>query len=83
MNILEMIGTSYSQFGTCLLHDKNGIKIATIEESNNGKVGPIVKEIFKNWLKGMLSLHCVYTYTIAYHISEGWSGIGRTTFLPH
>jgi hypothetical protein len=64
-NILERIGADYSNVAICLLNDKNGGRLNTIEASNNYKVEPILKEIFRKWLNGdHPSLQKIYLFKI-------------------
>ena len=51
-NILKRIGAGYSEFGSCLLKDDNGNKMAIIQEDQNS-VEKKVRQIVFDWLTGM------------------------------
>ena len=52
-NLLQDVGAKYDGFGTCLLDDTHGSKMATIQ-SDHPTVETKMKNIFINWLQGMI-----------------------------
>ena len=60
-NVLEGIGTRYKDFGTFLLEDHSGMKVATIEKARQRESFPILQEIFQEWLLGTGKLPVTYT----------------------
>ena len=51
INLLQGIGPHYNTFGTCLLADKDGVKISTIS-SDHRSVEEKTHEIFREFLRG-------------------------------
>ena len=52
VNILTEIGSNYEDFGTLLLQDESGAKVAAIVKEHRGNDGSINREIFREWLQG-------------------------------
>ena len=53
IKLLQVIGPHYSTFGTCLLADEDGTKMATIK-SDHRTVEEKTREIFTKWLLGKI-----------------------------
>ena len=52
MNLAEIIGVSYYEFGVQLLDDDDGDKIAAIEKELGKSALDINRQVFRLWLKG-------------------------------
>ena len=53
MNLLQDVGAKYEGFGTCLLDDTHGSKMAAIQ-SDHRTVDTKMRDIFTTWLQGMI-----------------------------
>ena len=51
-NVLERVGTRYTDFGTFLLEDHTGMKVSAIETARLRVSAPILQDIFQEWLQG-------------------------------
>ena len=52
LRIVDEIGTKYEQFGILLLKDESGKRVEIIEHDER-KVGKIITQILREWLKGV------------------------------
>ena len=52
INLLQIIGVQYENFGTCLLADNLGVKMAAIK-SDERSVDSKMREIITKWLQGI------------------------------
>ena len=53
VNLLQDVGAKYDGFGTCLLDDTHGSKMAAIQ-SDHRTVETKMRDIFTKWLQGMI-----------------------------
>ena len=59
-NVLEGIGTHYRDFGTFLLDDRTGMKVAAIETARLRVSSLILQDVFEEWLLGRGKLPVTY-----------------------
>ena len=52
INILEKIGSKYSQLGIFLLDDDTGVQVDAIAKEHNKRAEDINFDILKKWLQG-------------------------------
>lgn len=52
VNVLQEVGTKYRSFGTLLLEDTNGCKMAAIVHELGRNVEDVNYKVFQDWLSG-------------------------------
>lgn len=52
VNLLQEVGTKYKSFGTLLLEDTSGSKMAAIEHEVGKNVEDVSYKVFQEWLHG-------------------------------
>lgn len=52
VNLLQELGTKYKSFGTLLLEDSTGSKMAAIEHALGRNVEDINYRVFQDWISG-------------------------------
>ena len=52
INMIEEIGTKYSEFGICLMNDENGRYVSSLAKEFRANSGDINKKILEDWIGG-------------------------------
>ena len=52
VNLAEIIGVNYFDFGVLLLEDETGDQMSAIEKERRGNASDIIRHTFRLWLQG-------------------------------
>ena len=52
INIIQEIGTNYSNFGICLLNDNNGAIVGALQHEHQRNSESINRAVFRKWMQG-------------------------------